>query len=63
MNTRFDTSQKEMNARFEAVNARFEAVNVRFEALEKRFLVVQWMIGIGFTLLAAIMTLTNFIRK
>ena len=74
MNTRFETLQKEMNTRFEAVNtrfeamqkeinARFEAVNARFEAIEKRFSSLQWMIGVGFTLLAIMMTLSNFIKK
>jgi len=67
MNTRFEAMQKEMNARFEAmqkeINARFEAVNTRFEAIEKRFSSLQWMIGVGFTLLAIMMTLSNFIKK
>jgi hypothetical protein len=49
MNTRFEAMQREMNTRFEAV--------------EKRFSALQWMIGIGFTLLAIIMTLSNFIKK
>jgi DNA anti-recombination protein RmuC len=71
MNVRFETLQKEMNTRFEAMqkemNTRFEAVhkemNARFEAVEKRFNAVQWMIGVGFTLLAIMMTLSNFIKK
>jgi len=63
MNTRFENMQKEMNARFEGVNARFEGVNARFEAIEKRFTALQWMIGVGFTLLAIMMTLSNFIKK
>jgi hypothetical protein len=66
-NTRFEALQKEMNTRFEALqkemNARFEGVNARFEAVEKRFTALQWMIGVGFTLLAIIMTLSNFIKK
>ena len=67
MNVRFESLQKEMNTRFEAMNVRFEAMqkemNARFEAVEKRFTAVQWMIGIGFTLLAIMMTLSNFIKK
>jgi chaperonin cofactor prefoldin len=78
MNVRFETLQKEMNTRFEAINVRFETLqkemntrfeavhkemNARFEAVEKRFNAVQWMIGVGFTLLAIMMTLSNFIKK
>ena len=78
MNTRFEAMQKEMNLRFEVMNTRFDSLqkemnirfdatqkesNARFESLEKRFLVVQWMIGVGFTLLAIMMTLFNFIKK
>ena len=34
---KFDASQKEMNARFDAVNTRFEAMDARFDAVNTRF--------------------------
>jgi len=67
MNTRFETLQKEMNTRFEALqkemNARFEAVNARFEAIEKRFATLQWTIGIGFTAIFLIISLSNIFKN
>ena len=65
--TRFETLQKEMNTRFEAIqkemNARFEAVNARFEAIEKRFTTLQWTIGIGFTAIFLIISLSNIFKN
>ncbi len=66
MEKRFEALQREMIARFEAVdkrfealvretNARFEAVDKRFEAMDKRFTQLQWIIGLGFSLMAALM--------
>ncbi len=63
---RFEALQREMAARFEAVDKRFEAVdrrfealvretNARFEAMDKRFTQLQWIIGLGFSLMAALM--------
>jgi hypothetical protein len=47
-----------MEARFEAIEARFES---RFEEIDKRFTHMQWTIGLGFTLLAALMGVFNFL--
>jgi hypothetical protein len=62
INTRFEA----INARFEAINTRFEALikemNTRFEALDKRLNFLQWLIGIGITLLGGLITLLNFFR-
>ena len=49
-----------MEVRFEAVNKRFEAVDKRFEDMDTRFLQLQWSMGIGFTVLAALMAVFNF---
>jgi hypothetical protein len=61
MNAKFESLQREMNARFEALqkemNTRFEAVDKRFEAMEKRLTFIQWFIGIGFSLLTLIVAL------
>ncbi len=59
MNARFEALQREMMARFEAVDKRFEALqretNARFEAMDKRFTQLQWIIGLGFGLMAGLM--------
>jgi hypothetical protein len=73
MNIRFEAQKQESDARFEAINARFEAINTRFEALikemntrfealDKRLNFLQWLIGIGITLLGGLITLLNFFR-
>ncbi len=57
---------RKSDARFEAINTRFEALikemNSRFEALDKRLNFLQWLIGIGITLLGGLITLMNFLR-
>ncbi len=59
MNARFEALQREVMARFEAVDKRFEALvretNARFEAMDKRFTQLQWIIGLGFGLMAGLM--------
>jgi hypothetical protein len=73
MNIRFEAQKQESDARFEAINTRFEAINTRFEALikemntrfealDKRLNFLQWLIGIGITLLGGLITLLNFLR-
>ncbi|WP_448384492.1 hypothetical protein [Desulfosoma sp.] len=74
MNARFEAMDKRFEAvdkRFEAVDKRFEAVdkrfealqremNARFEAMDKRFVVLQWMIGLGFSLVTVFMGFLKF---
>ncbi len=55
MNARFEAMQRETNARFEAMDKRFEAMDKRFEAMDKRFTQLQWIIGLGFSLMATLM--------
>ena len=61
----------QMDARFEQVDKRFEQVDKRFEQMqanmdrrfehvEKRFSQLQWTMGLGFTILAALMGIFNF---
>lgn len=61
---RFEALQREMNARFEAFEKRTEALqremNARFDALKKRFTVMQWTIGLGFSLTIAFIGLLKF---
>ena len=61
----------QMDKRFEQVDKRFEQVdkrleelrldmNSRFGQVDKRFSQLQWTMGIGFTVLAALMGIFNF---
>ena len=64
MESRFDAVDKrfeDINKRFEDVNKRFEDMNERFGDINKRFTGMQWMVGGGFTLLAAAMTVFKFL--
>jgi cytoskeletal protein RodZ len=38
----------------------FEQMEKRFELVDKRFSVLQWVMGVGFTILAALMGVFNF---
>lgn len=60
-----------MDKRFESVDKRFESVDKRFESMDKRFEDMQnymdkrfagqqWVMGLGFTLLAGLMSIFNF---
>ena len=52
--------EEELKNLREVMEVRFEAVNKRFEDMDKRFLQLQWSMGIGFTVLAALMAVFNF---
>jgi len=66
---RFETMQNQMNRRFEAqqnlmeerFNAQRELMEERFEHIEKRTAFIQWGIGIGFTAIAVLMGVLNYI--
>jgi hypothetical protein len=73
INQRFEVLQKDMDRKFEIMNqrlealeremqARFEAINQRFEALERRLNFMQWLITVGFSFLALIITIINFTK-
>ncbi|MDE0222084.1 MAG: hypothetical protein OXJ90_22645 [Spirochaetaceae bacterium] len=57
METRFDA----VDVRFEDMNRRFEDTNKRFEDMNSRFNGMQWLIGVGFGLIATIVTIFEFI--
>ena len=52
-------------AHFQATEKRFEALQrelqVRFEATDKRLAIMQWFIGIGFTVITVLVTLARFL--
>ena len=73
MQARFEALQKDMDRKFEIMNqrfealeremqARFEAINKRFEVLERRLNFMQWLITVGFSFLALIITIINFTK-
>ena len=47
--------------RFEAVNKRFEAVDRRFDDMHESFKRTQWLIGLGFALVIAVVTVFGFL--
>ncbi len=59
--------QREMDKRFETIEKanqqRFEAIDKRFETIDKRLNFLQWLISIGFTFLAVLITTVNFLAK
>jgi len=61
MDKRFES----MDKRFESMDKRFEDlihyIDKRFDSMDKRFSSMQWMIGLGFTLIAALMAVFNFL--
>ena len=50
-----------VDKRFEDMNKRFEDMNERFGDMNKRFTGMQWMVGGGFALLGAAMTVFKFL--
>jgi chaperonin cofactor prefoldin len=76
MDYRFDAMQKQMDERFTAMDKRFEALqkqmderfeavqkqmDERFTAVDKRFSSMQWVMGIGFTVLALLMSVYQYL--
>ena len=71
---RFEALQKDMDRKFEIMSQRFEAleretqarleaINKRFEVLERRLNFMQWLITVGFSFLALIITIINFTKS
>ena len=54
---RFEAVQIQMDTRFDAMQ---KQMDTRFDAVEKRFNSLQWTMGLGFTLMAALMGIFNF---
>ena len=55
---RFEELRGDMNNRFEELR---QDMNNRFVQVDKRFSQIQWTMGLGFTLLAALMGIFNFL--
>lgn len=60
-----DKRFEQVDKRFDQIDKRFEQVDKRFEDLlhymDKRFAVLHWMIGLGFTVLATMMTVFAYL--
>ena len=65
MDKRFEDLIHQMDKRFEQVDKRFEQVDKRFEDLihhmDKRFSLIQWTMGIGFTMITVLMSVYQFL--
>ena len=60
MDKRFEQVDKRFEELRQDMNSRFEQMDKRFEQIDKRFSHLQWTMGLGFTLLAALMGIFNF---
>ena len=64
MDKRFDAMDKRFEDLIHMMDKRFEAVDKRFDDLihqmDKRFSSLQWVIGLGFTLIVGLMAVFNF---
>ena len=60
---RFEAMEKRFEALQREMNARFEAMDKRFEAVERRLTFTQWMMGVGFTFIAFLITLAQFLLR
>ena len=60
-----DKRFEQVDKRFEQVDKRFEQVDKRFEDLihhmDKRFSLIQWTMGIGFTMMTVLMSVYQFL--
>ena len=61
MHEGFAELRQEMEVRFEKVDERFEKIDERFERMEHRISMIFTFLGVGFTVLATLITLFQFI--
>ena len=59
MEKRFEALQREMDKRFESLQ---KEMNARFESLGKRLGFTQWLIGIGFTAVMAMIGILRYLK-
>ena len=57
---RFEDMNHQLDKRFEQVDRRFDQVDKRFEDMNHRFNTLTWMIGVGFVVIATLMSLFAF---
>ncbi|MDY6934440.1 MAG: hypothetical protein SVZ03_09495 [Spirochaetota bacterium] len=54
---------QEMRSGFALMEKRFDSVDKRFEDMNKRFTSMQWLMGIGLSMLALLITLLTYLTK
>ena len=63
VNARVDTLTSETNARFAETNARIDILAGAVQSLQREISRLRWMIGIGFTLLGALLAVATFVLR
>ena len=58
---KIDAQFEKVDARFEKVDAQFEKIDARFERMEHRISQIFIFLGVGFTILAALITVFQFL--
>ncbi len=58
VNQRFEAMQRQMDYRFDAMQKQMDE---RFNAVDRRFVSMQWFMGIGFTVLALLMSVYQYL--
>ncbi|MDE0103084.1 MAG: hypothetical protein OXN89_11950 [Bryobacterales bacterium] len=58
---RFESKLDAQNSRLDAQNSRLDAQNTKIDAQTAQFVSLRWMVGLGFTLLALLITLLRFL--
>ncbi|MDE0104468.1 MAG: hypothetical protein OXN89_19005 [Bryobacterales bacterium] len=58
---RFESKLEAQNSKLEAQNSKLEAQNSKIDAQSAQFASIRWIMGIGFTLLALLITLLRFL--
>lgn len=61
MDRRFENMISQINTRFSAAKRRSEAVDRRFDDIQENFKRTQWLIGLGFVLVTAVVTVFGFV--
>ena len=63
VNARIDTLTSEMNTRFAETNARIDILAGAVQSLQREISGLRWMIGVGFTLLGALLAVATFVLR
>ncbi len=59
--SKLDAQGERFESKLDAQNSRLEAQNTKIDAQTAQFVSLRWMVGLGFTLLALLITLLRFL--
>ena len=59
--SKLDAQGERFESKLDAQNSRLEAHNTKIDAQTAQFVSLRWMVGLGFTLLALLITLLRFL--